>query len=150
MKKIGNRILYEKPSKDELVVEIIPFIEKKSFQLLKLWAIAYSFCGIVLYAIQWNRRGKEIVTIKDGIFSYVKQLSERGIPFEISIDKMKPFCVVEDTENGFWNEINNSTFIVGGEAIEYNSDESVKRLGIKLVKKDAIQLVNLLNKTAKF
>jgi len=183
LKKIGNRILYEKPSKDELVVEIIPFIEKKSFQLLKLWAIAYSLCGIVifssfffydfkdssevlmilifllfwgyfefkvLYAIQWNRRGKEIVTIKDGIFSYVKQLSERGIPFEISIDKMKPFCVVEDTENGFWNEINNSTFIVGGEAIEYNSDESVKRLGIKLVKKDAIQLVNLLNKTAKF
>tara|TARA_B110000211_G_C13927929_1_gene485844 strand:+ start:223 stop:774 length:552 start_codon:yes stop_codon:yes gene_type:complete len=183
LKKIGSRILYDKPTKDELVVEITPFMEQKSFLMLKLWTLAYSLCGLVilssflfhefknsqevllvvifllfwgyfefkvLYAIQWNRKGKEIITMKDGVFSYVKQLSKRGIPLEMKIDKMKPFGMIEDTEGGFWNEINNSTFIVGGEVIEYMSDESIKRLGIKLSKKDGSQLVTLLNKTAQF
>ena len=181
MKKIGSRILYDRPSKDELVVEIMPFIEKKSFQILKLWTISFSICGLiifssfffhefqnsgevliicifllfwgyfefkVLYAVQWNRKGKEIITIKNGMFSYVKQLSNRGIPLEMKIEKMKPFGLIEDTEGGFWNEINNSDFIVGGEVIEYISDESIKRLGMKLNKKDGGQLVTLLNKTA--
>ena len=82
------------------------------------------------------------------MFSYVKQLSNRGIPLEIKIEKMKPFGLIADTESGFWNEINNSDFIVGGEVIEYMSDESIKRLGMKLNKKDGGQLVTLLNKTA--
>lgn len=183
MKKIGSRISYDKPTKDELVIEIIPFMEKQQFQMLKLWTIAYSLCGLiifgslffydfkdtsevlmivifllfwgyfefkVLYAIQWNRKGKEIITMKNGMFSYVKQLSKRGIPLEMSISKMRPFGMIEDAEGGFWNEINNSSFIVGGEVIEYMSDESIKRLGVKLSKKDGSQLVTLLNITAQF
>ena len=158
-------------------------MEKKDFQLLKVWTAAYSICGLVifasffyydfknsgevlmivifllfwgyfefkvLYAIQWNRKGKEIITMKDGTFSQVKQLSKRGIPIEMEINKMRPFGMIEDTEGGFWNEINNSSFIVGGEVIEYMSNESIKRLGIKLSKKDGSQLVTLLNKTAQF
>jgi hypothetical protein len=183
LKKIGSRILFEKPCQGELIVEIVPFMEKKSFQMLKIWTVAYSLCGLiifssfffhdfknsgevlmiaifllfwgyfefkVLYAVQWNRKGKEIITIKNGTFSYVKQLSKRGIPLEMKISKMRPFEMIEDTEGGFWNEINNSDFIVGGEVIEYMSNESVKRLGMKLNKKDGIQLVTLLNKTAQF
>lgn len=183
MKKIGDRIQYDKPSKDELVVEIHPEMEKQKLQMLTIWTIAFTICGLiifgslftydfrddgevlmvvifllfwgyfefkVLYALRWNKRGKEVLQIKNGKFSYVQQISKTGIPAEVEISKMKCFGVVEDTESGFWNEINNSVFIVGGEVIEYMSDESVKRLGLKLNKKDATQLVSLLNKTAQF
>jgi len=102
-----------------------------------------------LYALRWNKKGKEVITIKNGMFSYVQQISKTGISAEVALVKMKPFIVVDD-EDGFWNEINHSVFIVGGEVVEYISGESVKRLGLKLNKKDATQLVILLNKTAQF
>ena len=182
MKKIGDRIKYEKPSKDELLLEISPKVEKQKIQILMLWTIAFTICGLiifsalffhdfkdtgefllvvifllfwgyfefkVLYALRWNKQGKEVVIIKNAKFSYVQQISKTGIPVEVDIVQMKPFAVVKE-EDGFWNEINNSIFIVGGEVIEYRSGESIKRLGLKLNQKDALQLVTLLNKTAKF
>ena len=39
--------------------------------------------------------------------------------------------------------------MIGGEVVEYNADDGVRRLGMKLSKKDAEQLVQLLNKTAR-
>lgn len=182
MKKIGDRIKYDKPSKDEFILEIFPKMEKQKLQMLTLWTIAFSICGLiifgslffydfkdnsevlmivifllfwgyfefkVLYALRWNKKGKEVITIKNGMFSYVQQISKTGISAEVALVKMKPFIVVDD-EDGFWNEINHSVFIVGGEVVEYISGESVKRLGLKLNKKDATQLVILLNKTAQF
>jgi hypothetical protein len=63
---------------------------------------------------------------------------------------MRPFRYAEDTQKGFWSEINKSSWMVGGEVIEYAIDEKIKRLGMKLPKKDANQLITLLNKTIVF
>ena len=63
---------------------------------------------------------------------------------------MRPFRYAEDTEKGFWSEINKSSWMVGGEVIEYAIDEKIKRLGMKITKKDAHQLIQLLNKTFGF
>ena len=61
---------------------------------------------------------------------------------------MKPFIYAEDTEKGLWSDINKSTWMVGGEVVEYGFEDSIKRLGMKLPKKDAQQLITLLNKTS--
>jgi hypothetical protein len=102
----------------------------------------------VVHAIRWNAFGKEILHIKDGEFSYLKSISERGFPQVVEVSKLSAFRFATDSESGLWSDINKSSWFVGGEVVEYQSDGSVKRIGMKLSKKDALQLVNLLNKTA--
>ncbi|MBK20935.1 MAG: hypothetical protein CMP63_01270 [Flavobacteriales bacterium] len=182
MKKIGGQIEYTRPKKDELKVEISPFLSKNKMNMLVLWGAAWTFCGLVIivslftygfnkdelvmvsiflifwayfelkivHAVRWNKRGKEIIELKNGEFTYYKLISGRGLPIKSHITKMRPFRYAEDTEKGFWNEINKSSWMVGGEVIEYAIEEKIKRLGMKISKKDANQLITLLNKTSGF
>ncbi len=182
MKKIGDKIEYNRPKKDEIKVEIHPFLTKAKMSLLILWGGAWTFCGIIIitslftygfnkdelimvgiflifwayfeikivHAIRWNRGGKEVLELKNGEFIYYKMIKGRGFPIKTQISKMRPFRYAEDTEKGFWSEINKSSWMVGGEVIEYAIDEKIKRLGMKITKKDAHQLIQLLNKTFGF
>lgn len=111
-----------------------------------LFWIYFEFKAV--HAIRWNNSGKEVLNIKDGEFSYVKSISERGFPDVIELSKLSPFKYATDSESGIWNDINKSSWFVGGEVIEYQANGSLKRIGMKLSKKDANQLVILLNKTA--
>jgi len=104
----------------------------------------------IVHAIRWNRAGKEIIEVKNGEFIYLKEINGRGLPIKTKISQMRPFRYAEDTEKGFWSEINKSSWMVGGEVIEYAIDEKIKRLGMKIPKKDANQLITLLNKTSGF
>tara|TARA_B100001769_G_C22094358_1_gene590312 strand:+ start:675 stop:1229 length:555 start_codon:yes stop_codon:yes gene_type:complete len=182
MKKIGDQIEFNRPKKDELQVEIIPSLSKAKMNMLVLWGLAWSFCGLVIiislftygfnkdelvmvsvflifwtyfevkiiHAIRWNRGGKEILELKNGEFVYHKMINGRGFPIKTQTSNMRPFRYAEDTQKGFWSEINKSSWMVGGEVIEYAIDEKIKRLGMKIPKKDANQLITLLNKTIGF
>ena len=46
MKKIGDRITYDKPKKDELFLEIKPLQNKKKQQLFSLWMLGWTACGL--------------------------------------------------------------------------------------------------------
>ena len=92
----------------------------------------------------------EVLELKNGEFTYQKVINGRGLPIKTKISQMRPFRYAEDTEKGFWSEINKSSWMVGGEVIEYAIDEKIKRLGMKIPKKDANQLITLLNKTSGF
>ena len=102
----------------------------------------------VVHAIRWNRNGREVLHVKETEFSYLKSIGERGFPVVTDIKKLSPFKYAQGTESGLWNDINKSSWFVGGEVIEYHVEGAVKRIGMKLSKKDAQLLVNLLNKTA--
>lgn len=104
----------------------------------------------VLHALRWNKTGKELLELKEGEFIYNKTLNGRGFPRVMEISKLRPFVYAEDTEKGFWSDINKSSWMVGGEVVEYGFEDSIKRLGMKIPKKDAIRLITLLNKTAGF
>ena len=104
----------------------------------------------VLHAITWNKTGKEILELKEGEFIYHKMINDRGFPNVMEVSKLQPFRYAEDTEKGLWSDINKSSWMVGGEVIEYGFEDSIKRLGMKVPKKDALQLITLLNKTAGF
>ena len=103
----------------------------------------------VVSAVVWNRTGREVVTIKNSEFSYLKEMNGRGLPKITPLKNMSDFKYADDVETGIWSDINKSSWMIGGEVIEYNADDGVRRLGMKLPKKDAKQLVQLLNKTAR-
>ena len=100
----------------------------------------------VLFAYRWNKKGKELIEIEEGQFSYTKLVGKRGLPFEATKDSLGKFQYEESTEQGIWNDINRAAWMVGGEVIQYNANDKVRRLGMKLSKKDALKLAELLNK----
>ena len=181
MKSIGKQIKYDKPNKEDLIVEITPDLPKVKLTALLMWGGAWSVCGLiiitslftygfkkeeylmvgiflifwtyfeikVIYAIRWNKFGKEEIKIKEGEFTYLKSVNGRGFPSVMDKNKLSPFIYAEDTERGLWSDINKSSWFVGGEVVQYELEGAVKRLGMKLSKKDANQLITLLNKSIK-
>ncbi len=181
MKSIGEQIKFDRPSKDELVVEITPSLPKVKFTTLLMWGIAWTLCGLIIitslftyefkkeeylmvgiflifwtyfeikvvHAIRWNKFGKEELKFNQEEFSYLKSINGRGFPNVIEKDKVSGFVFAEDTERGLWSDINKSAWFVGGEVVQYEVEGSVKRVGMKLSKEDATQLISLLNKMLK-
>jgi hypothetical protein len=124
---------------------------KEELLMVSVFLIFWSYFEVkIIHAIRWNRSGKEILEVKKEEFVYNKVINGRGFPIKTQTSKMRPFRYAEDTQKGFWSEINKSSWMVGGEVIEYAIDEKIKRLGMKLPKKDANQLITLLNKTIVF
>lgn len=125
--------------------------QKEEYLMVSIFMLFWGYFEYkIIYALQWNTKGKEVLKINDGAFTYLKQIGKRGLPIEEQLEKMYPFKHIEEEQKGFISDVNNSSWMVGGEVIEYTYDGSVKRIGMKLLKKDAVQLVKLLNKTARF
>lgn len=125
--------------------------KKEEYLMVSIFLIFWGYFEIkVMHAIRWNKSGKELLTLKEGEFTYHKTINGRGFPTIMEMAKMKPFRYAEDTERGLWSDINKSSWMVGGEVVEYAFEDAIKRLGMKVPKKDAQQLITLLNKTAGF
>lgn len=101
----------------------------------------------VLAALQWYAKGVELIRVQDDSFTYIKQINGRGFPLEDAVSNLKSFKYINPNQNGILGDINNSSWMLGGEVIEYEADGNVRRFGMKLPESDAKQLVNLLNKT---
>ena len=128
----------------QLFVDSYAF-EEKVFILIYLAFWAYLEFK-VLYAFRWNRKGIERIELKDGKFAYTKLIGKRGLPFECEWNDLSLFHYESSTETGLWNDINKAAWMVGGEVIEYKFKHKIRRLGMKLNKKDALKLVDQLNR----
>lgn len=102
----------------------------------------------VIYALRWNLKGEEVIELDGQQMIYTKLLAGRGLPQFFDIKMMKHFIYNEATERGFFSDVIKSSWFVGGEVIQFAYDDSLKSLGMKLPKKDADQLIVLLNKTS--
>ncbi|MFT6746340.1 MAG: hypothetical protein ACJAZ2_000679 [Glaciecola sp.] len=124
--------------------------EKKHIAFLLIYMSFWAYLEFkVLFAYRWNKIGKEQIEIKDGKFIYTKVVGKRGFPFEADKSSLSDFLYEESTEKGIWNDINRAAWMVGGEVIQFRSEDKVRRLGMKLPKKDAVKLAELLNKFLK-
>lgn len=122
-------------------------LQRSEIVLLLIYLVFWSYFEFkVLYAYRWNKIGKEIVEIKNEKFSYLKLVGKRGLPFECNVSDLSNFQYEESTEKGIWNDINRAAWMVAGEVIQYKFGKRVRRLGMKLSRKDAEQLSSLLNK----
>ncbi len=135
-----------------IIVSLFTYgFNKDELLMVSVFLIFWAYFEVkIVHAIRWNKGGKEILELKNSEFTYHKVINGRGLPIKTQISQMRPFRYAEDTEKGFWNDINKSSWMVGGEVIEYAIDEKIKRLGMKIPKKDANQLITLLNKTFGF
>lgn len=121
--------------------------EKNQVVFLLIYLVFWAYLEVkMLYAYTWNLKGKEVISFENGVFSYTKQMGKRGLPESVNTIEIEGFRYASSTEKGIWNDINRSPWMVGGEVIEYKLGDKVRRLGMKLPKKDAVKLTEVLNK----
>lgn len=124
--------------------------KKEEYLMVAIFLIFWAYFEMkIIHAIRWNMFGKEELKFTIDEFSYLQSINGRGFPEVLDKSKISGFAFAEDTERGLWSDINKSSWFVGGEVIEYEIEGSIKRLGMKLSRKDANQLITLLNKTLK-
>lgn len=100
----------------------------------------------VLYAFRWQKAGKEVIEIKNGSLFYTQLIGQRGLPVEYKLTEIKYFKFMESAKKGFFNDLNQSIWMVAGETVEFEVNGSLKRLGLKLSESDAKKLADWLNK----
>lgn len=113
---------------------------------LALWGY---FLLKTLDALRWNIYGKEVITVDTETLIYTQLVGKRGIPKSYLSSDIKNLKYVEESKSGFLNSITQSYWIIGGEAIQFEFEDTIKRFGFKLSKNESNQLIQLLNKYIK-
>ena len=99
----------------------------------------------VMQTLRWRKSGKEIVKIADGKMHYVKEISGRGLEKIYDSETLTPLQYVASANEGFFNVLNQSSWMPGNEVLEFKASDRLRRLGIQLNKNDAEQLAKKIN-----
>lgn len=99
----------------------------------------------VMQALRWRKSGQEKIKIKEGKLHYVKEISGRGLEKIYEEKTLSPFTYQADANEGFFNVLNQSSWMPGNEVIEFKAGDRKRRLGIQLNKNDAEVLAKKIN-----
>lgn len=111
----------------------------------KLFVIVYlSFWVYYEYkiakAFMWRKYGKEKIWIKSGRLFYQKEIKGKGKIKEYDLDLVTDLKTVEINEGNFFDFINKSFWVTGGERLELSCQGKVTRFGMQLSDKEASSL----------
>lgn len=95
-------------------------------------------------AFLFKKYGKEKIWIKQGKLNYLKDIAGRGKKLEFDIDLIKDLQLIEKNKRDFFQFMNESFWVMGGESISFNYGAKAYRLGLQLNQEDANQLLRQL------
>jgi hypothetical protein len=123
---------------------------KLTDQNTKLFVIVYlSFWAYYEYKITkaflWRKYGKEKLWVKNGILFYQREIKGRGKVKEYDLNLVSDLKVVEVNEGNFFDFINKSFWVTGGERLELSCQGKAVRFGMQLSDKEAGSLFKELS-----
>ena len=92
-------------------------------------------------AFLFKKFGKEKIWIKNGKLNYWKDVAGRGKKLEFDIELIKDLQLVEKNKRDFFQFMNESFWVVGGESISFTYGAKTYRLGVQLNDDDAKELL---------
>ena len=95
-------------------------------------------------ALLFKKFGKEKIWIKNGKFNYWRDVAGRGKKLEFDIELIKDLQLIEKNKRDFFQFMNESFWVLGGESISFTYGAKIYRLGIQLTEDDAKELVKQL------
>jgi hypothetical protein len=95
-------------------------------------------------AYLWRKSGKEIIKIRNNKFYYKKDVSGRGKLKTYSIDYIKDLRIVESKENAFFENLNNSYWVIAGEKLAFDYYGREIKFGIQLEEQEAKNLLKII------
>jgi hypothetical protein len=92
-------------------------------------------------AFLFRKFGKEKIWVKGDKLHYWRDVAGRGKTLEFEKEVIKDLGLIEKKKNDFFQFMNESFWIIGGECISFNYGTKVYRLGIQLPEEDARELL---------
>lgn len=89
----------------------------------------------------FKRFGKEKIWIKNGKFNYWKDIAGRGKKLEFDIELIRDLQLIEKNKRDFFQFMNESFWVMGGETISFGYGAKIYRIGIQLNEEDAKELL---------
>lgn len=92
----------------------------------------------------WRKIGKEVITISHGSLSLQNAFGKRGRVENFSFHNMFKLGLVKQEPTNFFNFLDNSFWIIGGDRIGFSYSGQKIRLGKQLSTKDAEMLIRII------
>jgi len=103
----------------------------------------------IIAAYKWRKSGKEKIKIKDGNLFYLRSSGNKGKFKKYKTDFIKELRFVEPKENSFFENLNESYWMIGNERIGFDYYGADIKFGIQLSTEEARELLNILKRKIK-
>jgi hypothetical protein len=167
MRVISERISILK-KEDVLSIVILSANDRKKVMFMLLWLIAWSVCGVIVFAnyfklqnkdaklfvivylsfwayfefkilraFTWKKWGKEKLWVQNGIIYYQREINGRGKIKEYNLELVDDLKIRELNPGSFFDYINQSFWIKGGERLEFTYQGKQVSFGMQITDEEA-------------
>jgi hypothetical protein len=105
------------------------------------WAY-FEYKGVTAY--RWRKLGKEIIKLREGKLIYKRDVSGKGKIKEYKTDSVKDLRYIEAKENSFFENLNDSYWVIANEKIAFDYYGAEIKFGLQLEETDAKALQKLI------
>ena len=127
---------------------VIPDPNTKIALLVWLGFWAY-FEYKIFKAFMWRKFGVEKIKLRENKFQYKRDRAGKGKVTSYDFDFIKELRYIEPKENSFFENINNSYWVIAGERLAFDYYGKEIKFGIQLEEKDAQALLKIIKKEIK-
>ncbi len=110
------------------------------------WAY-FEYKTVIAY--RWRTLGKEIIKVREGKLLYKRDVAGKGKIKEYNLDFIKDLRFIEPKENSFFENLNDSYWVVAGERLAFDYYGAEIKLGLQLGEADAKQLIKRIKSKLK-
>lgn len=117
---------------------------------LLVWMAFWAYFEYKIFkAYMWRKFGVEKIKLRDRKFLYKRDRAGKGKVKEYEYDFIKELKFTEPKENSFFENINNSYWVIAGERLAFDYYGKEIKFGIQLDEADAKALLKLISKEIK-
>ncbi len=117
---------------------------------LLVWMAFWAYFEYKIFkAYMWRKFGVEKIKLRNGSFLYKRDRAGKGKVKEYQFDFIKELRLVVPKENSFFENINNSYWVIAGEKLAFDYNGREIKFGIQLDEADAKALLKLISKEVK-
>jgi hypothetical protein len=114
---------------------------------LLVWMAFWAYFEFKIFkAYMWRKYGVEKIKLRNGKFLYKRDRAGKGKVKTYEFDFIKSPRYIEPKENSFFENINNSYWVIAGERLAFDYYGKEIKFGIQLSEADAKALLKLINK----
>ena len=122
---------------------IVPDPDTKTAIIVWMGFWAY-FEYKIFKAFMWRKFGVEKIKLREGKLFYKRDVSGKGKIKEYEFDFIKDLRIIEPKENSFFENLNNSYWVIAGEKLAFDYYGKEIRFGIQVEEKDAKELYKVI------
>jgi len=124
---------------------VIP--DKNTKLALFVWLCFWAYFEFkISKAYMWRKFGVEKIKLRENKFMYKRDRAGKGKVLTYEFDFIKSLRYIKPKENSFFENINNSYWVIAGERLAFDYYGKEIKFGIQLEEKDATALLKILNK----